>query len=81
MFGMAITEGIFILELRWDLVGLVFLIKKTLLNDFDVSMLDDTYEGILWLKLIHKQGGDSIVCCVCYLPPINSTRNVDSSKY
>ena len=58
-----------------------FLIKKTLLNDFDVSMLDDTYEGILWLKLIHKQGGDSIVCCVCYLPPINSTRNVDSSEF
>ena len=61
--------------------GVGFLIKKTLLNDFHVSMLDDTYEGILWLKLIHKQGGDSIVCCVCYLPPINSTRNVDSSEF
>ena len=78
MFGMVITKGIFILELRWDLEGLGFFIKKTLLNDFDVSMLDGTYEGILWLKLIFKQGGDSIVCCACYLPPINSTRNVDS---
>ena len=45
--------------------GVGFSIKKTLLNDFDVTMLDDTYEGILWLKHIHKQGGGSIVCCVC----------------
>ena len=37
--------------------GVGFLIKKALLNDFDVTMLDDTYEGILWLKLIHKQKG------------------------
>lgn len=58
----------------------MFLINKTLLNDYNVSISDDSYEGTLWLKLNHKRGGDSVVCCVGYLPPINSTRHVDCSE-
>ena len=34
--------------------GVGFLIKKTLLNDFNVFVLDDSYKGILWPKFNHN---------------------------
>ena len=38
-------------------------------------MIDDTYEGILWIKLSLKHDpGISVLLCVCYLPPEGSSR-------
>ena len=55
--------------------GVGFFIKVELLNYFDVSVLDDTSEGILWLKLV------TLLHCVCYLPPENSSRRIDVNTY
>lgn len=57
--------------------GVGFLIKNELLDYFDVSVLDDTSEGILWLKLKHKFENVTLLPCVCYLPPENSSRRLD----
>ena len=59
--------------------GVGFLVRKALLKDFEVSLLDDSYEGVLWLRLTHRQSDENIMFCVCYLPPANSTRNIDCS--
>ena len=33
--------------------GVGFLIRNSILNVFDVSVLNKSFEGILWLKLVH----------------------------
>ena len=57
--------------------GVGFLIRESLSEIFDIHMVDKSYEGILWLKLQEKRGDYQMHVCVCYLPPDNSTRNVD----
>ena len=57
--------------------GLVFLCVMT----FYVSILDIPKEGIMWLEFIHKTVDISFKTCVCYLPPSNSTRGVDSEEF
>ena len=61
--------------------GVGFFIKADLLNYFNVSILDDTSEGVLWLKLDHKFENVSLIPCVCYLPPENSSRRMDVHMY
>jgi len=39
--------------------------------------LKKSFEGILWLKLTHKQDKFTLIPCVCYLPPENSSRVFD----
>lgn len=39
--------------------------------------MDNTTESILWLHLKHKFEKVSLLPCVCYLPPENSSRRVD----
>ena len=34
--------------------GVGAFVTNSLLNEFDVSVLESSYEGILWLKLQHK---------------------------
>ena len=52
-------------------------------NDhFKHEILDDSYEGMLWIKLTPRsQTGIPLVICVCYLPPADSPRAVDAEKY
>lgn len=61
--------------------GVGFLIKENILQEFDVSVLESSYEGILWLKLIHKYDDFVLLPCVCYLPPENSSRHVDANVF
>ena len=44
-------------------------------------MIDDDKEGILWLKFLPKGDETEFLCCVCYLPSINWTRNVDGNEF
>ena len=54
--------------------GIGFLIKQSLYEEYDVSIIDSETEGILWLKFLTKSViGTGFCCCVCYLPPIEST--------
>ena len=57
--------------------GVGFFIRDDIANSFDVSILDNTREGVLWLKLVNKIDDTVILPCVCYLPPENSSRHVD----
>ena len=57
--------------------GVGFFIKNELFDVFEVSVLDNTTESILWLHLKHKFEKVSLLPCVCYLPPENSSRRVD----
>ena len=51
IFGMVITEIIFIGMLRLAREESAFFVKKCILELFDVIIEDKTYEGILWLRL------------------------------
>lgn len=61
--------------------GVGFLVKTFLLDTFNVSIFDDSNDGILWLKMQHKRNGYTLLPCVCYLPPENSSRQVDVHGY
>ena len=61
--------------------GVGFFIKLSLLDAFDVSVLDDSVEGILWLNMKHKRTGFRFLPCECYLPPKNSSRRVDVYEF
>ncbi len=62
--------------------GVGFLVKNELCEQFNVSILDNSYEGILWLRLTHKESSETIItACVCYLPPEYSTRYVDAHDF
>ena len=55
--------------------GVGFLISEKLLTDCNYDVIDDTYEGILWIKLSLKHDPEiSVLLCVCYLPPEGSSR-------
>jgi len=61
--------------------GVGFLIKNTLLQDFEISILNESHEGILWLQMKHKTDEFLLLPCVCYLPPENSSRHSDVNSF
>lgn len=52
-----------------------------MLEDYKIETLDSDTEGILWLKFISKHKGWDFCCCVCYVPPTDSTRAVDLNEF
>jgi hypothetical protein len=60
--------------------GVGFLIKTELLDVLKCEILDQESEDILWIKLFNDSGC-SLILCVCYLPPVDSTRYVDSDTF
>ena len=54
---------------------------QAFLKHYAVSRVDDNFEGILWLKFCPLNGGPEFLGCVCYLPPIESTRNIDGGEF
>ena len=48
---------------------------------YGVSVLNDSHDGILWLKLQHKFSNYTLLPCVYYLPPENSSRNFDDGSF
>ena len=62
--------------------GVGFLVRNDILDSFNVSVLDDEYESILWLKLQSTESTNDCFCiCVCDLPPENSTRAVNVNEF
>ena len=62
-------------------LGVVFLVKNEILHDFNVITLDDSNDDILWLQLENIYDGFKLIACVCYLPPENSSRQVDANTF
>lgn len=56
--------------------GVGFFVKNELMCDYNVSVLDKAEEGILWIRLQCKCCDLVISACVCYVPPVNTTRDV-----
>ena len=61
--------------------GVGFLVRNEILNDFDVRILDDSIEGILWLSFKNKLDESMFLSCVCYLVPVNSSYNVNANEF
>lgn len=61
--------------------GVCIFIKECISNMYNVSVLDDTIEDILWVKLVHCDTSKQINICVCYLSPEGSSRHVDPHDY
>ena len=61
--------------------GVGILIGSKVLELFDVAVISEKFEGILWIQLIHKLSKTSIGICACYLPPIGSSRGDQSLEF
>jgi len=61
--------------------GVGVFVKKNILEYFSVTVLDNNYEGIMWLQLICKITKEIIRICVCYLPPEGSSRKIDGRDF
>ena len=61
--------------------GVGFLVKNHIMEQFNIVIEDDTVEGILWLKFVSKIDEAVLHTCVCYLPPKESSRNIDADDF
>ncbi|ESO97516.1 hypothetical protein LOTGIDRAFT_152607 [Lottia gigantea] len=62
--------------------GVGILVNSEILGLYDATVLDDSKEDILWLKLSNKTLRNSDLCiCACYVPPSNSTRAGDVDTF
>lgn len=61
--------------------GIGILISDVLLKNFNVKVIDDTTEGILWTQLTCKCTSESVNVCCVYLPPENSVRKVNAEDF
>ncbi len=61
--------------------GVGVLVKQSLLDQYTVVTLSDEYDGILWLKLLNRQNGRQVGICICYFPPIGSSRGNKSPEF
>ena len=51
------------------------------MKEFNIAVEDASTEGILWLKVTSKLTNTEMHACVCYLPPQESTRNIDANEF
>jgi len=58
-----------------------FLIKNHLVEIFEIGILNKSIEGILWIYMKDRLSNFKINVCVCYLPPENSTRQVEKEYF
>jgi hypothetical protein len=61
--------------------GVGLLVKNELYDDFKISILDDSEEDILWVKLTARKSDFVIIVCVCYLVPEGSCRYINAADY
>ena len=61
--------------------GVGFLVKESCLTTYNVSILNQTREDVLWILCSHKFDGTSLCFCVCYLPPVDSPRGVNAEEF
>ncbi|ESO89846.1 hypothetical protein LOTGIDRAFT_164534 [Lottia gigantea] len=58
-----------------------FLIRNNIYDEYHVSILDESLEDILWIKLAHKSSDTYVCLCVCYLPPNGSSYMTDAEQF
>ena len=61
--------------------GVGVFIKESVYREFYVTIIEVNYEGILVLKLVHKDTGKQIAICSCYLPPEGVIRGQNSQDF
>ncbi|CAC5409437.1 unnamed protein product [Mytilus coruscus] len=62
--------------------GVGLLIRNDICSQFDVEIIDNDTDGILWVRLEDKNCLQNAFCvCVVYLPPENSTRAVNVNEF
>ena len=61
--------------------GVCLLVRKELLKIFDISILDKSCEGILWVSFKDRKSNCCFNVCTCYLPPHGSSRYVDAEEF
>ena len=62
--------------------GVGFLVKDHILKRYNIETIDNTFEGILWIKLTLKDDSSAgALFCINYLPPANSSRGNVSHEY
>ena len=61
--------------------GVGVLIRNCVLNQFNVYETNTLNEGIIWVRLKDKETLEILSFCVCYVPPSNSTRNVNVEEF
>ena len=61
--------------------GVGILVRNNVLTNYDIAVLSNKFEGILFVQLIHKTSRKSIGICVCYLPPASSSRGDHSQDF
>ncbi len=52
-----------------------------MLQHFKYVILNNSVEGILWVKLSASKGDFSLSICVCYLPPESSSRHINPYEF
>ena len=61
--------------------GIGILVKRDILESFTIQILDIEFEGIMWIKFQSKFSDLIFMLAVCYLPPNESSRALDSDLY
>ena len=60
--------------------GVGILVKDKIADNYDISIVDKSVDGLLILELRNKSTGNTVVVISCYLPPSSSNRN-DSTEF
>ena len=61
--------------------GIGIFVKQNFYDMLNIGVLDQSFEGVLWVYFNHKHSDFKFNVCVCYLPPENSTRQVDKDVF
>ena len=61
--------------------GVGIFIKNSILDEFQVDIVDSNFDGILALKITQNETDKDIVLCVTYLPPEGGERGQDSQAF
>lgn len=61
--------------------GVGIFIRLGVFDEYKVEVLDVSYEGLMWIRLSAKRFYCVLLFCVCYLPPIDSSRYVDACDF
>lgn len=55
--------------------------NNNILDSFNVDFIDSEFEGLMWLKFKSKLSNFTLVLALCYIPPVESCRALDSDLY
>ena len=62
--------------------GIGFLIRNSVFNNFDIDILDNSRDDILWVNLNRKNDTNLVIrICICYLQPERSSRGNISQEF